>query len=262
MCLFRCAVGFATGLAIQGDTPILPLPKSAFNSYLSVVAVSPGSFFEPEAFLNRRPRSIPRIANSIWNFPSPQLSFFYSPAKPHSDGALQRVVTMTLASSSRRRSAKRARASGNGFLLKLELRSDPGLLCVVRGALERLTESLGFAAAECRSITRAVDEALTNIIRHCYSGDPTQPIEVCFKRLNSHPAPAAKDGIEILLWDHGPRIDPSKFSPRSLDEVRPGGLGLHLIRKSMDELDYHRVRGANRFRLVKYLVPAKQAPAS
>ena len=46
------------------------------------------------------------------------------------------------------------------FLLKLELRSHPKLLCVVRGAMEPLMGMLGFSEAECRAIIRAVDEAL------------------------------------------------------------------------------------------------------
>ena len=33
-----------------------------------------------------------------------------------------------------------------GLLLKLELRSNPNLLCVIRGAVERLTEVFGFSA--------------------------------------------------------------------------------------------------------------------
>ena len=56
------------------------------------------------------------------------------------------------------------------LLLKLEFPSDPELLFVVRGAMERLTERMGFSERECRSVTRAVDEAVTNIIRHAYSG--------------------------------------------------------------------------------------------
>jgi anti-sigma regulatory factor (Ser/Thr protein kinase) len=139
----------------------------------------------------------------------------------------------------------------DGLLLKLQLQSDPKLLSVVRGALERLTEVLGFSASECRSVTRAVDEALTNIIRHCYGGRLDQPIEVSCKRLSRHASSSA--GLEILLSDRGPAIDPAKFRGRRLDEIKPGGLGLHFIRQSMDIVEYHRSRGINIFRMVKYL---------
>ncbi len=128
-------------------------------------------------------------------------------------------------------------ASDDGFLLKLELYSDPQLLCVVRGALERLTEVFGFAPPDRRSVTRAVDEALTNIMRHCYNGRTDQPIEVYCRRVRSRASQSA-DGLEILLCDQGPPVDPSKLRGRRLDEIKPGGLGLHFIRQSMDTVSF------------------------
>jgi len=44
---------------------------------------------------------------------------------------------------------------------------------------------------------------------------------------------------------------------RSLDEVRPGGLGLHFIRESMDEVEFTRKKGKNLLRMVKYLSPTR-----
>jgi len=148
--------------------------------------------------------------------------------------------------------------SSDGVLLKLQLHSDPKLLCVVRGALERLTEVLGFSASDCRSITRAVDEALTNIIRHCYHGRLDQPIEVSCKRLPRRAS--SSEGLEILLSDRGPAVDPAKLRGRRLDEIKPGGLGLHFIRQSMDSVEYQRERGINRFRMVKYLQQSPESP--
>jgi len=46
---------------------------------------------------------------------------------------------------------------------------------------ERLAEVLGFPVEQCRSITRAVDEALTNIVRHSYSNRLDQPIACTFE---------------------------------------------------------------------------------
>jgi serine/threonine-protein kinase RsbW len=154
----------------------------------------------------------------------------------------------------------RAAASKNGLLLKLELHSDPKLLSAVRGAVERLTEILGLSAAESRSVIRAVDEALTNIMRHCYCGRLDQPIEVTCSRIRRRGADGPDEGLEILLSDRGPAIDPALLRGRPLDEIRPGGLGLHLIRQSMDTVEYRRTRGTNQFRLVKYFNPVKSQP--
>src|SRR6266700_7025676 len=77
----------------------------------------------------------------------------------------------------------------DGLLLRLELPSDPALLCAVRGAIERLTESFGFSPQDCRAVTRAVDEALTNIIRHAYCGRADRPIELLISSIHRHPNP-------------------------------------------------------------------------
>src|SRR5258708_16297581 len=119
-------------------------------------------------------------------------------------------------------------ASDDGFLLKLELHSDPKLLCVVRGALERLTEVFGFSPPDRRSVTRAVDEALTNIMRHCYNGRTDQPIEVCCTRVRS-PASERGDGLEIFLSDRGPPVDPPHLRAPRLAELHPAPLPLPLL---------------------------------
>ena len=148
--------------------------------------------------------------------------------------------------------------ANEGLLLKLELQSDPKLLSVVRGALERMTEVFGFAPPERRSVTRAVDEALTNIMRHGYGGQLDQPIEIRCMRLPHQTSSHHGDGLQIVLCDYGPEIDPTKLRGRRLDEIKPGGLGLHFIRQSMDRVEYERAGDTNQFRLVKYLQPASQ----
>jgi serine/threonine-protein kinase RsbW len=145
-----------------------------------------------------------------------------------------------------------------GLLLRLELPSNPSSLCAVRGAVERLTESLGFSAPECRAVTRAVDEALTNIIRHTYCGRADQPIEVLFRSVHRQDDPESNVGLEILLCDRGPAINPGQMSLRALEEVRPGGLGLHFIQQSMDIVEYNHADGTNRLRLVKYVRTPRQ----
>ena len=115
-----------------------------------------------------------------------------------------------------------------GLLLKLQLTSNPSLLCAVRGAVERLTESLGFSAPESRAVTRAVDEALTNIIRHTYCGRADQPIEVLF-RLVREDDPESVEGLEIVLCDRGPAIDPERMCLRALETTMPSWLAKFLM---------------------------------
>jgi anti-sigma regulatory factor (Ser/Thr protein kinase) len=141
------------------------------------------------------------------------------------------------------------------LLLKLEFPSNPELLGVVRGAMERLTEGMGFSERECRSVTRAVDEAVTNIIRHAYRGQPNQPIVLTGYRLPKAVESELAQGLEIVLEDEGEPPDPGRLRGRSLDEIKPGGLGLHYIRESMDVVEFSRSGGTNQLRLVRWLRP-------
>ena len=138
----------------------------------------------------------------------------------------------------------------------LALYSNPKWLSVVRGAVGCLTETLGFPAAQCSSITRAVDEALTNIVRHSYGNRLDQPIAMYFRRVQRRQDGEVQQGLEILVCDRGPEVDASKLHGRPLDEVRPGGLGLHFIRQAMDTVEFTRKGSTNRLRLVKYPAPA------
>ena len=124
---------------------------------------------------------------------------------------------------------------------------------MVRAAVEQLTEVEGFSPPECRSITRAVDEAVANVIRHAYQSKKNNRIAVCCKRVSGMVNGRQRRGLEIQLRDHGLPFDRAKLHARSLDEVKPGGLGLHFIRDSMDVMEHSRLNGANSLRLVKYL---------
>jgi serine/threonine-protein kinase RsbW len=53
-------------------------------------------------------------------------------------------------------------------------------------------------------------------------------------------------------------VDPAKLRGRRLDEIKPGGLGLHFIRQSMDVVEFKREQGTNQLRLIKYLQSEKQ----
>jgi len=142
----------------------------------------------------------------------------------------------------------------------MELRSNPETLCVVRGAVGQLTERLGFSEPECRAVVLGVDEAMTNIIRHAYAGHPDRPIAVLFRRIRTSSCGKNGEALEIVLEDRGKKVDRAKLCGRALEDVKPGGLGLHFIRESMDALEFRRKNGRNQLRLIKFL-PIPDPPA-
>ena len=138
--------------------------------------------------------------------------------------------------------------------------SNPRWLFVVRGAVDRLAETLGFPAEQCRSIVRAVDEALSNIVRHTYGNRLDQPIALYFRCAKRGQQEEIVSGLEILICDRGRAIDLNTLHGRPLEEIRPGGLGLHLIRQAMDIVEFTRKGLTNQLRLVKYCAQTSTAP--
>ena len=126
----------------------------------------------------------------------------------------------------------------------LDIPSDPAALFLVRGVVERLSERMGFAAEETGRMVLAVDEACTNVIRHAYGDRTNERIVLTFEATGEH--------LEILVRDFGPGADAGLFAARDLDDVRPGGLGMHFIRSAMDRVEYENQQGGGMLlRLIK-----------
>ena len=158
---------------------------------------------------------------------------------------------------SKSRTTRRESKQPNGeMLLKLELQSNPEALCLVRATVERAAEALQFPEGDVRAIVRSVDEALANVMRHAYGGRPGLPIEMLCQKWSGTGIEGKQSGIEIVLRDKGTAVDPATMKGRPLNEIRPGGLGLHFIRQSMDVVEFSRKNGKNQLRMVKYLSPA------
>src|SRR5690348_8604670 len=105
-------------------------------------------------------------------------------------------------------------------MLKLEMRSDPRLLVVARKMVEELASVCGFPEQECCAITLAINEGLSNIIRHAYHNRHDQMLELSCR--------GDEKGLEFTLVDHGEPVDPARVCARPLEEVKPGGLGTHI----------------------------------
>jgi anti-sigma regulatory factor (Ser/Thr protein kinase) len=78
-------------------------------------------------------------------------------------------------------------------------------------------------------IVLAIDEACQNIIRHSYAGAEGE-IVIRIERSDGE--------LVISLIDFAPRVDPAAVRGRDLDDVKPGGLGTHLIQETMDDVGF------------------------
>lgn len=75
-----------------------------------------------------------------------------------------------------------------------------------------------------------VDEACTNIIRYAYALQDDQLISLSLEGL--------RHCVRIRLRDYGKQAKKNALRGRSPSSIRPGGLGLHLIRNAFDKVDY------------------------
>ncbi len=124
------------------------------------------------------------------------------------------------------------------------LPSHPKYLPLVRAIAFGAAELAGIDAEEARHLTLAVTEAWTNVIRHAYGGAEDRRIDFRF-------VPTA-GRLEIEIEDFGTWIDPSRIASRPLDQVRPGGIGVHLIQSMMDDVAYLRnEHGGTTLRLIR-----------
>ena len=123
-------------------------------------------------------------------------------------------------------------------------------LSAVREFVSNAAKEFGFSDEDIGKIALAVDEACTNVIKHAYRYDPTQEISVTVSGNGR--------AFEVAIRDRGTGFDPRSV-PRPdmkeyLSHFRRGGLGVHLMRSLMDNVEYAMEPGKqNEVRLIKHL---------
>jgi len=126
---------------------------------------------------------------------------------------------------------------------RFELNASSEVLSPFRKELRQILEHAGWEKKTTNEILLAVDEALTNIIRHAYGGAAGKMTVSVM---------TTDDRIEIVLEDKGKKFDPTQVPSPDLPRHRPGGLGVHFIRTIMDQMIYDdQCPGGNRLRLIK-----------
>jgi sigma-B regulation protein RsbU (phosphoserine phosphatase) len=132
-------------------------------------------------------------------------------------------------------------------IAQMRIASRPDCLRLVRAVVTEAGNANGCSGDCISQMVMAVDEACQNIIRHAYGGDPDGEIVVDIRRQD--------DRIAIHLLDFADPVDVSKIKPRSLDDVKPGGLGTRFIQECMDECGFLKPPdgAGNCLRLVKII---------
>ena len=130
-------------------------------------------------------------------------------------------------------------------VVSVTLHSNPKFLPLVRSLADEGAAMAGFDDAERHGIVLAVTEAHTNVIRHVYGGATDRRIDVLLHNQAQHVSHGDR-GLRRVRESGQDRVPPG------LDEVRPGGLGVHLIKSTMDEVRYRKnAHGGTTLTLIK-----------
>lgn len=123
-------------------------------------------------------------------------------------------------------------------------------LTVIVPFLEEAGEALQLDAAAMFVVNMVVEELFTNMVK--YNGNGADDILIGVDREG--------DRMEIILIDYD--SEPFDYSEAgnvdttaSLHERKPGGLGIHLVKRFMDEVMYEYKDRKTSIRLAKRLAP-------
>jgi serine/threonine-protein kinase RsbW len=121
-------------------------------------------------------------------------------------------------------------------------------LADIAGIVKEKSAEAGLKADFTYAVESAVDEACSNIIEHAYEGENKGEIVLEFEIIDQ--------GIKVRITDHGNPFDPDKVAPPNtsapLSKRKPSGLGLYLMKKCMDEVNFQFSPGCNTLTMVKY----------
>jgi serine/threonine-protein kinase RsbW len=104
----------------------------------------------------------------------------------------------------------------------------------IREFVGAIARTGGFSEKDVYNIQLATDEAASNIIEHAYEGISNGVLDLS--------CGMEADTIRIVLIDYGYAFDPSQVPApdlkADLSDRKIGGLGIFLMRKLMDDVQY------------------------
>lgn len=121
-------------------------------------------------------------------------------------------------------------------------------LSVLLDTLEEELTTRGVPPATASAVLIAADEVISNALNH---GGASPAVEVA--------GSVAAGRVAILITDDGVAFDPlaaaTPDTSLAIEDRDVGGLGIHLVRKMMDQVAYERRGKHNRLRFSKSFAP-------
>lgn len=113
--------------------------------------------------------------------------------------------------------------------------------------VDMVCESVNLEMAETMSLNLALEEAVVNVMDYAYPNGEQGDVTI--------EAKSDKKSLVFVISDSGIPFDPTQKeevdTTLSAEERSIGGLGIHLVRNIMDNVNYERLDGKNVLTLVK-----------
>ena len=130
---------------------------------------------------------------------------------------------------------------------KLKLSCCTSALVELRSFLQRSLKAYGFSEVDRHQVTLAVEEVCTNLIIHSHASNPKEVIYLEVKELEKK--------LAIEITDKGDAFNLLEYEvpdlKKVIEEKRKGGIGILLVKKIMDEIEFESKNGKNTCRLIK-----------
>ena len=108
--------------------------------------------------------------------------------------------------------------------------AEAATLATLRAAVRDYCAGLACPHELSEQLVLAINEAGMNIIKHGYAGATGQSFTLRLR--------CDDDVLTADLLDNGQPACDADLRPRKLDEIRPGGLGVHFMRELLDSMAY------------------------
>jgi anti-sigma regulatory factor (Ser/Thr protein kinase) len=134
--------------------------------------------------------------------------------------------------------------------MKLELHATPEEVMRAVEALQEFAQGRGVPEKAIFGLALALEECGSNIVNHALQRDARKKFQVVIEK--------AGDAFVLELRDGGPEFDPTAAAerkPQAEDDDIPGGWGIELVRRHVDEMRYRREAGENILLLTKRVQP-------
>lgn len=123
-------------------------------------------------------------------------------------------------------------------------------LSKIRYFIENILSQYDISELDIHKLVLAVDEVCANLIIHANNCNPFEKLEL---DVNVQP----NERIEFIIRDRGIGFDISKYKEPEMNEIvsskRKGGLGLLLVKRIMDHIEFSTEKNHNICRLIKNL---------